>query len=627
MLRVKLLRNLLILALALVLVLPSYDFFFVHPAYHDHLSEETEREAVRYASYMLRSLGLEGQVLTRQRLPDGLAESLRPASRDEHLLKVRIFSPSGEIIYSTAADEIGTRNTNSYFHEVVAKGEVYSKVVHKDRRTAEGIPTKVDIVETYVPFMSAGSFGGAFEVYYDITDSVARVERLSFFSMIITLVMSLAFLLAIIYALHRVHASLQEREAAERALQAANEQLEQRVAERTLELTDANVQLTDQIAERIQAQTELRQALEDIRLDRERLDGILSSVPDGVVVADDSLQILHMNVAAEGILGKSMDEVIGQSIAALSDEVDFIRKIGQRLNLAMGGRPFDFELRQEKNRNPRVYQVRIAQFVPEGTKSPGIVLLIRDVTMERDIERMKNAFLGMAAHELNTPLTTIVGFTELLTARETADSFSPEQQREFLHLVHDKALALGGLIDDLLDISRVESGRPMILNYQDVRLEALVREVVGACERGGGHRFELLLPDGPVSLCADQQRLKQVIEHLVGNAVKFSPNGGVVQVALARHDGGCELTVSDQGVGMNEEQLAHVFDRFYRADSSDTAVKGVGLGMSIVRHVVLAHHGDIRVESQPGSGTRVHVSLPLAPPSGPAEHRLSAHPD
>ncbi len=606
-----------VLSLAIAVLLPGYEYLFVYPAYNELLLEETESEAVRYASYMVRTIDLENQFLTEDRLPEGLEESLQPASRDKRLIKLRIFSTYGEIIFSTKQEEVGTLNKKPYFHEIVAKGQVYSKVVQKDRKTAEGDVAKIDIVETYVPFMVDDAFGGAIEVYYDITGSVGKINSLFFYSMATTLVMSLGFLVAIYVALYRAYISLLARDKAEEALQLANEELEQRVTERTLELSQANEQLTEQIAERTQAQVALGQVLEEIKVDREKLHGILRSVPDGVVVADAKLNILHMNTAAENILGTPLEKVLGQSIGKLSHEVDFLNKVGQHLNIAYGPRFFDFELPDENTTNPHVYQVRVSRFVQDETEAAGVILLVREVTREREIESMKSAFLTMAAHELNTPLTTIIGYTELLTAEETAGSFDMEQQKDFLLLVHDKALALGGLIDDLLDISRIESGRPLTLNYQEFRFDTMIHEVIAAyCEKFSTHQFKIVLPDEAAQICADRSRLKQAVDHLISNAVKYSPKGGGVRVVLALHDDKYEISVADDGVGMNEEQLTRVFDRFYRADSSDTSVQGVGLGMSIVRNIVLAHHGDIQVDSQVGRGTNVCVTIPLTPPSG-----------
>lgn len=615
MLRVKLLRNLLFLSLAITVFLPGHEYFVIHPSYQKLSTEVTESEAVRYASYMVRTLGLEGKFLTKENLPAGLEKSLQPVGRDKQLLKLRIFSAQGEIIFSTRPDEIGTINEKDYFREVVAKGGVYSKVVQKNQKTAEGAVAQIDIVETYVPFMVEGGFGGAIEVYYDVTDKVGQVKALSFRSLFTTMLLSLIFMVAIYIALYRAYVSFKERDSAEEALRVANEALEERVVERTRELSDANEQLIEQIAERTQAQMALAKALEEIKVDREKLDGILSSVPDGVVLTDNSLNVLHMNATAERILDTPLEKILGQSISNVSHEVDFRKKVAQRLNITHGPRSFDLELRSENSLNPDIYQVRVSQLLAEEADSPGVILLLRDVTREREVERMKSAFLGMAAHELNTPLTTIIGYSELLTTLETAENFSEKQRNDYLTLIHDKALALSGLVDDLLDVSRVESGRPLSLDYQGFELDGMIAEVVASYDIEGPHNFIVTIPEAPAKLLADRLRLKQVLDHLISNAVKYSPKGGDVRVNLELFDDKYEMTVEDEGIGMDEGQLVHIFDRFYRADSSDTAVQGVGLGMSLVRNIVLAHHGDIQVESKLGEGTSVSVTLPLSPPA------------
>lgn len=624
MLRIKLLRNLLLISLTIAILLPLYQYFLVHPSYSKLLIRENEDEAVRYASYMARTLGLEGHTLTKEQLPADLEEKLKPVSRDDHLIKLRIFSASGEIIFSTKKDEIGQVNEKTYFREIVANGRVFSKVAQKDAETAEGVLTKVDIVETYVPFMAGESFAGAFEVYYDVTESLSKERLVSQHAMITTLLMSAGFLAAICFALSRVYLSFQKRSAAEVALQSANEDLERRVDERTRELSKANEQLTEQITEKARAQIALGEVMEEIEEDREKLDGILSSVPDGVVVMDNSLNVMHMNAAAEMILGCTLEDSKGRSVDNLNSEVGFVKKLGQRINNIHGSPSFDFELPTEGGRAPRVYSVRISQLISDESESSGVVMLVCDVTRERDIERMKSAFLGMAAHELNTPLTTIIGYAELMTAEETAANFSKQQQVDYLNLIHGKALALAGLIDDLLDISRIESGRQLAVSYDNFMLDTLIRDVVA--EIGTtveGHRLEINLPEKSASICADKMRIGQVVEHLLSNALKYSPGGGLVQVNLTDSGEKYDLYVEDEGIGMNEEQLEHVFDRFYRADSSDTAVQGVGLGMSIVRHVVLAHHGDIQIDSELGEGTKVRVTLPKQP-SSPQE--ITSHP-
>jgi signal transduction histidine kinase len=169
----------------------------------------------------------------------------------------------------------------------------------------------------------------------------------------------------------------------------------------------------------------------------------------------------------------------------------------------------------------------------------------------------------------------------------------------------------------------VESGRPLALDYQAFDFDGMIREVVDIYDGEDDlHEFTVTQVGETSQIIADRLRLKQVVDHLISNAVKYAPEGGRVNVELNLSDDKYELNVEDEGIGMDEGQLVHVFDRFYRADSSDTAVQGVGLGMSIVRNIVLAHHGDIQIESQLGEGTRVMVSLPKSAPEGQLESPL-----
>ena len=489
MLRIPFLRNLLLLVLVVVACMPIYTLFVLHPAYYEQLVHETEDEAVRYATYLVRGLKLNGVRMERAQLPAETVAHVQALKDDRHLIKLRFFSPEGEIIFSTDEDEIGKANTNDYFRNIVAKGQVFSKVVEKDHKTADGVVTKIDVVETYVPFMAEGRFGGAVEVYYDITRRVDKFEALTLRTTMILVVIALGFLAAMLLALNKAKDALDEREMAEEALRQINLELEQRVAARTNELYEANVQLTSEIAERTLAQVALSQALEDSRRDREKLDGILSSVGDGLVVTDHQLRVLHINAAAEKLLALPMEKALGQPL----DQLGMLSNLSGKLRGLLTGErsqpSFDFELPGPDPKVPRVFQVRFSRLASDRAE-PGVVLLIHDVTRERELDRLKNAFLGMAAHELNTPLAAILGFSELLTTPDSSAQFTPEQREEYLQLIHNKALELSRLIDDLLDISRVEAGQPLVLDYEATRLDDLLRDVVRPYqEKSPRHRF------------------------------------------------------------------------------------------------------------------------------------------
>jgi len=314
MFRIPFLRNLFILALVATSCLPLYTLYVLHPSYHRQLIHETEEESARFASYLVRSLGITGVVLERETLPVRTIEQVRLLQTDSLLIKLRFFSPQGEILYSTLPEEVGQVNDKDYFREVVARGQIFSKVVSKDAPTADGQLTNIDVVETYVPLEASGAFGGAIEVYYDITRRVYQVNLLTLRTTLTLIGVAVVLMFAISLALRNAGKAMNERQLAEDALRQANEDLECRVAERTRELQETNAQLTSEITERAMAQVALTDALEETRSGREQLDGILRSVSDGLLVTDGALRIIHMNSAAEQMLGVPLEKLLARPL-------------------------------------------------------------------------------------------------------------------------------------------------------------------------------------------------------------------------------------------------------------------------------------------------------------------------
>ena len=179
----------------------------------------------------------------------------------------------------------------------------------------------------------------------------------------------------------------------------------------------------------------------------------------------------------------------------------------------------------------------------------------------------------------------------------------------------EKAWTLQRLIDDLLDLGRVDTGKLVHLEKEHCDLRAVLTRVLGDFQLTcPNHRFESSLPEHPVELLADPLRLAQVMENLLGNAVKFSKPESLVRVACETHTGTVQVTVEDQGMGISPEETERVFEKFYRVDASSTGKPGLGLGLPLVKNIIEAHGGEIRVESAPGQGTRMIFQLPLAEP-------------
>jgi signal transduction histidine kinase len=253
----------------------------------------------------------------------------------------------------------------------------------------------------------------------------------------------------------------------------------------------------------------------------------------------------------------------------------------------------------------------------------GFLLAIDDITREREADRLKTEFVSVVSHELRTPLTSILGYTELLLARE----FEPAERREFIHTVHKEADHLSGLVEDLLNVSRLDAGKIKLERWV-MALPKLVRELVAQLNAeldGDRHRLLLDVPDSLPPIYADRDRVRQILSNLLSNAIKYSPDGGeVVLNATVLHrpppdapplppEPAMLITVRDQGIGIPQHELQRIFESFYRVDNTNTRrIGGTGLGLAITRALVELHGGRIWVESTPGEGSTFFLTLPLA---------------
>jgi PAS domain S-box-containing protein len=354
--------------------------------------------------------------------------------------------------------------------------------------------------------------------------------------------------------------------------------------------------------------SELNAALADTESARDKIGGILKSIADGLIVTDAYNRIVLMNPVAEDLLGVRLSEVIDRAIEYAIDEPILREKVRETLDRKATGSQFDFELMGDDMAHTRVIRARASLIHDREGKESGTVTTMHDVTHESEVDRMKTEFISTAAHELRTPLTSIQGFSEILLLREDLE---PRERERFLTYINRQSVGLAGIINDLLDISRIESGRGFTLSKVPCKAGDAVRQVVPFFqEQYKSHKFEVSLPDESVELHVDKDKMEQVLKNLLSNAAKYSPDGGEIRVTGEMAKDCFQISVEDQGLGMTPEQVERMFDKFYRADSSNTAIEGTGLGTTIVKHVVEAHGGKVWVESELGKGTIVRFTIP-----------------
>ncbi len=352
----------------------------------------------------------------------------------------------------------------------------------------------------------------------------------------------------------------------------------------------------------------------------ERFRKIFESNPDPVILAKlDDGTIIDTNQAFEAATGISRVEALNHNSEELGLWTNQDEKQPFREILQSHGEVNNYET-GFRVKGGQIKTGLVSASVLKVNDEPCLLIVIRDITVEKaaertlvEMDRMKSEFISTAAHELNTPLSTMMGYTEFLRNPEEFGSFTEEQRKDFINEVYDNGEALSRIIQDLLDIGRIERGDPIPLVLQEVDfMEVLSKKVKSFMTHNAGHTFRLDLPSNPTKsiFLIDRHRINQALENLLNNAVKYSIEGGEIIIKGRAQKDGWEVSVEDQGVGMNPDQLSRVFEKFYRADASNTAISGLGLGMSIVKQTIEAHGGSIRVESVEGQGTTVIFSLP-----------------
>jgi CheY-like chemotaxis protein/anti-sigma regulatory factor (Ser/Thr protein kinase) len=257
------------------------------------------------------------------------------------------------------------------------------------------------------------------------------------------------------------------------------------------------------------------------------------------------------------------------------------------------------------------YRVIHMYFEPlyQGSARFGTLFVHRDITKEHEVDKIKSEFVSTVSHELRTPLASVLGFTELLLNKE----FSPERQKKYLTTIHKEANRLTALINDFLDVQRMESGK-QTYEKQVIDLVPILTDLVDTVQvNAAHHRIVLDAHAEHVRVVADGDKMRQTFTNLLSNAVKYSPNGGDVTVSVREDQGTAYVDIADKGLGIPEESLSKLFGKFFRIDNSDRReIGGTGLGLAIVKEIVEAHGGEVTVKSAMGEGSVFTVALPKA---------------
>ena len=340
--------------------------------------------------------------------------------------------------------------------------------------------------------------------------------------------------------------------------------------------------------------TQTKEQLAQVLSNQSKLEAVFGSMFDGVMVIDQCGEILLMNQTLKDLwnvtqnpVGRKPLEVIrNMEIQQLTDKV-LQGKAGvtsQELSVLVPEEKF--------------FQVHATPVIREG-QVDGVVLVFHDITKLRHLERVRRDFVANVSHELRTPVATIKGYAETLLDGALDDK---DNAKDFIQIIHSDADRLAKLINELLDLSRIESGQ-MTLALNSCRLLSIIKRVMNILQKQAHEKFvKVTINISPeLNIRVDETAISQVFLNLIENAIKYNNVGGTITVSAKEKDREVIVSITDTGIGIPEEDLPRIFERFYRVDKAHSReVGGTGLGLSIVKHIIQAHDGEVTFTSHLG---------------------------
>ncbi|MCL4456688.1 MAG: ATP-binding protein [Nitrospirae bacterium] len=605
----RIIKLLVVITTAMTVVLPLFNIFVMMPEFNRVLTEQIENEAVSIAAhlrtiYFSRVTGLNGDSL-----PSGVKSEALRFKKDFRLMKVKVFSASGEVIYSSDPEDIGKINEERYFQESVAKGNPYKKVINKGDKTLEGQIAAADVVETYVPITAEGVFLGAFEIYKDITAEKGRLTKVIAGSSVCLSLAGLVFLAAVGIISYKARNAINTREQAEREVAEANERLEQRVIERTAELYK-------EVSARREVEKGLLESEGRYKKLSEEFNALLDAIPDTLLLLSSDLKVTWANKGAARSLGKEVSDLIERHCHELWFERSMPCADCYAIKSFKTG---NVEASEVITPDGRIWDVSAFPLKEDDGTVKNVIIVSRDITEKRRIEEEmiktdKLDSLGMLAggiaHDFNNMLAAIS--LKIAAARIYAD---PEDKvfkklNEAEHIIFTAKF----LPQQLLTFAK--GGLPI---KESIFVRDLIDTSINLVMSGSDAGCEISLPDDLRPVEADEGQIIQVLTNLLINANHAMPDGGTVRIFAENIDIKPEasiplkngryvkLSIQDSGVGIPEDHLQKIFDPFFT-----TKRGGCGLGLAVAYSIVKKHNGHIALESEVGSGTTFHVYLPAS---------------
>jgi two-component system sensor histidine kinase VicK len=347
----------------------------------------------------------------------------------------------------------------------------------------------------------------------------------------------------------------------------------------------------------------LKSTLDEMYREKNKVEAILTNMTDGIIAVNSEGTVIHANPAAYSIFNIKKEDLYNRNFDDAAQKLD----LGITFNDILYDSDKNFNI---LSINGLIIKISVVQIMNEQNKTEGAMLVLQDVTEQEKLDKMRKEFVANVSHELRTPLTTIKSYTETLLDGALDNK---EYAVNFLQVINSESERMTRLVKDLLQLSKLDYDK-MEWNMKRLNILNIIRDCVIKMEMAAKQKNQSLSFEIFGELCeitGDKDRIEQVIINIISNAIKYTPDNGIIKLTASRLEDNVEIRISDTGMGIPKEDLPRLFERFYRVDKARSrAMGGTGLGLSIARNIVEAHRGSIRIESEYGKGSEVIMNFP-----------------
>ncbi len=508
--------------------------------------------------------------------------------------RITIVNPKGKVLADSqrSLDEVLKMENHADRREIRA---ALSGQVGEDTHYSNTF--KKNMLYVALPVRDQGSIVGALRLAIPLTSvdkTLSAVRKIIIVGMILAVFLALAFGWIV---------SAQTIQPIERMIQVSR-----RFAEGDFSRTipqDSRNEIGELTVTLNKMAKDLESKIYEIKTQNQHLEAIFSSMIEGVIVVNGSGQVISINAAVEKIFAITHRRGEKRPLLEIIRNNDIFEIMNKALTK---GEVFSRDVSLSYPVK-KIFRINASPVFEKGVVS-GCLVVIHDITEIRRLETMRRDFVANVSHELKTPLTSIKGYVETLLDGALEDK---EHSRQFLTIVSEHAERLGQLINDLLDLSTIES-QEVALNDSTFDLKGLLQKVLSNFKTQIGKQGLRIIDElsKDLMITADHARMEQVLTNLIDNAVKFNKPGGFIKFSGKNSENRIEIVVEDSGIGIPASDVPRIFERFYRVDKARSReLGGTGLGLSIVKHIIELHHGTIGVESAEGFGSKFWFSLPV----------------